>query len=177
LAAGSQSIAVGSTTVVNGDNGVGIGDGAVVDATAPGGVAIGQQSHSAAGEVDIGNRQITGVAAGKAGTDAVNVSQLAAVTTQLTTLINNQSGGGGGAPFSSTPGSSPASTGPNSSAGGQGSVASDSNSTVYRLAWFFLRDVRALPGRRSMLIRLRPRTVPGFIRSNVTGYSKDLLPV
>ncbi|QLD53807.1 hypothetical protein C9419_29235 [Paraburkholderia fungorum] len=120
LAVGSQSIAVG------------IGDGAVVDATAPGGVAIGQQSHSAAGEVDIGNRQITGVAAGKAGTDAVNVSQLAAVTTQLTTLINNQSRGGGGAPFSSTPGSSPASTGPNSSAGGQGSVASDSNSTVYR---------------------------------------------
>lgn len=109
-----------------------IDDGAVVDATAHGGVAIGQQSHSAAGEVNIGNRQITGVAAGKAGTDAVNVSQLAAVTTQLTTLINNQSRGGGGAPFSSTPGSSPASTGPNSSAGGQGSVASDSNSTVYR---------------------------------------------
>src|SRR5258705_5718957 len=93
-------------------------------------IAYGLSSpQSSAGEVNIGNRQITGVAAGKAGTDAVNVSQLAAVTTQLTTLINNQNGGGG-APFASTPGSSPASTGSNSSAGGQGSVASGSNSTA-----------------------------------------------
>ncbi|RQR50945.1 hemagluttinin domain protein, partial [Burkholderia sp. Bp9126] len=39
LAVGAESVAVGPTTVVNGDNGVGIGNGAIVDATAPGGVA------------------------------------------------------------------------------------------------------------------------------------------
>jgi autotransporter adhesin len=160
IASGAQSIAQGANAKAANAGGVAIGSGAqssAIDAVAMGSgasatmansVALGAGSvttvgalsnyiayglsspQSSAGEVNIGNRQITGVAAGKAGTDAVNVSQLAAVTTQLTTLINNQSGGGGGAPFSSTPGSSPASTGPNSSAGGQGSVASGSNSTA-----------------------------------------------
>ncbi|TPL83870.1 calcium-binding protein, partial [Mesorhizobium sp. B2-3-14] len=45
LAVGAESVAVGPTTVVNGDNGVGIGNGAVVDQTAPGGTAIGQNAH------------------------------------------------------------------------------------------------------------------------------------
>ena len=89
-------------------------------------IAYGLSSpQSSAGEVNIGNRQITGVAAGKAGTDAVNVSQLDAVSTQLTTLINQQTTNNGGS-FSSSPGTPtpPASTGSNSSAGGQGAVAS-----------------------------------------------------
>ncbi|MGN6620156.1 MAG: YadA family autotransporter adhesin, partial [Sphingomonas sp.] len=42
LAIGQESVAVGPTTVVNGDNGIGIGNGAVVQMTAPGGTAIGQ---------------------------------------------------------------------------------------------------------------------------------------
>ncbi|WP_224020046.1 YadA family autotransporter adhesin, partial [Burkholderia vietnamiensis] len=218
LAVGAESVAVGPTTVVNGDNGVGIGNGAVVQQTAPGGVAIGQAANSgqadaialgsganatgpqsiaqganavasasggiaigsgsnssaadtlalgagasatfansvaigagsvttvgaqsnyiayglsspqsSAGEVNLGNRKITGVAAGSAGTDAVNVSQLDAVNQNLTTLIQNLSNTNGG--FPSTPGSStpPASTGSNSSAGGNGAVASGSNSTA-----------------------------------------------
>ncbi|WP_442487640.1 YadA-like family protein [Halomonas litopenaei] len=46
LAAGGESVAVGPATVVNGDYGVGIGDGAEVEMTAPGGIALGQHSHS-----------------------------------------------------------------------------------------------------------------------------------
>ncbi|HEX7752796.1 MAG TPA: YadA-like family protein, partial [Novosphingobium sp.] len=45
LAVGQESVAVGPTTVVNGDNGIGIGNGAIVDQTAPGGTAIGQAAH------------------------------------------------------------------------------------------------------------------------------------
>ncbi|MBR8213616.1 adhesin, partial [Burkholderia cenocepacia] len=184
LAVGAESVAVGPTTVVNGDNGVGIGNGAIVDQTAPGGIAIGQAASSAqadaialgsgatatgaqsvaqganavavsvgsvalgsgarstatdalalgagasatfansvalgagslttvgaltnyvayglsspqssAGEINIGNRQITGLAAGKNGTDAVNVSQLDSVANQLTTLIDQRTANLGG---------------------------------------------------------------------------------
>jgi autotransporter adhesin len=221
LAVGDQSVAVGPTTVVNGDNGIGIGNGAQVQQTAPGGLALGEAANSSqadaiavgsgatasgpqsiaqganasalqvgaiavgsgaqsnardavaigasanatfansvalgagsattvgalsnyiayglsspqssAGEVNVGNRQITGLAAGEAGTDAVNVSQLDAVANQLTTLIqNNHASGGSGGPFTSNPGSSsqPASTGSNSSAGGLGAVASGNNSSA-----------------------------------------------
>ncbi|MFM0306008.1 YadA family autotransporter adhesin, partial [Paraburkholderia sediminicola] len=219
LAVGAESIAVGPTTVVNGDNGVGIGNGAIVQQTAPGGVAIGEAANSgqadaialgsganatgpqsiaqganavasasggtaigsganssaadalalgsgssatfansvalgagsattvgaltnyiayglsspqsSVGEVNVGNRQITGVAAGKAPTDAVNVSQLSAVASQLTSLITNNNSGGSG-PFTSSPGpsSQPASSGSNSSAGGLGAVASGTNSSA-----------------------------------------------
>jgi len=218
LAVGAESVAVGPTTVVNGDNGVGIGNGAIVDQTAPGGVAIGQAAHSAqadaialgsgatatgaqsvaqganavavsvgsvalgsgarstatdalalgagasstfansvalgagslttvgaltnyiaygltspqssAGEVNVGNRQITGLAAGKNGTDAVNVSQLDSVANQLTTLIDQRTANGS---YSTNPTGTkidPVTVGSNSSAGGSGSVASGSNSTA-----------------------------------------------
>ncbi|MDQ0027740.1 autotransporter adhesin, partial [Variovorax paradoxus] len=161
LAIGAESVAVGPQTVVNGDNGIGIGNGAVVQQSAPGGVAIGQgatshmadsialgtQSSSAAvqgvalgagssvtqaggvalgaGSVastaagvagyvpptatdaqriaigattstlaavsvgDVANgqfRQITGVAAGSADSDAVNVSQLRGVQGQVAVI-------------------------------------------------------------------------------------------
>ncbi|MEI4482924.1 YadA-like family protein [Phyllobacterium sp. CCNWLW183] len=154
LAVGAESIAVGPTTVVNGDNGVGIGNGAIVDQTAPGGTAIGQGAHvlladgialgtqataagiqsvalgagadsnhinsvalgaqsvttvgaqtgytafalaapqTSFGEVSIGGvgteRKLTNLAAGSAETDAVNVSQLRGLGTQIT---NNLGGG------------------------------------------------------------------------------------
>ena len=44
LAAGNDSIAVGPTTVTNGDNGIGIGNGAIVGQMAPGGTAIGDSA-------------------------------------------------------------------------------------------------------------------------------------
>ncbi|HWT41266.1 MAG TPA: YadA-like family protein, partial [Sphingopyxis sp.] len=44
LAVGQESVAVGPATVVNGDNGIGIGNGAIVEQTAPGGTAIGQNA-------------------------------------------------------------------------------------------------------------------------------------
>ena len=60
-------------------------------------VAYGLSSpQSSAGEVNIGNRQITGLAAGKNGTDAVNVSQLDSVANQLTTLIDQRTTNLGG---------------------------------------------------------------------------------
>jgi autotransporter adhesin len=142
LGSGAQSsaidaVAVGAGASATFANSVALGAGSVTTVGALSNyIAYGLSSpQSSAGEVNVGNRQITGVAAGMAATDAVNVSQLAAVSTQLTTLINNQSGGSGG--FPSTPGSStsgsstpPASTGSNSSAGGQGAAASGSNSTA-----------------------------------------------
>ncbi|MGY0552128.1 YadA-like family protein [Vreelandella sp. 2A-K22] len=45
LAVGQESIAVGPETIVNGDNGIGIGNGALVESTAPGGTAIGQEAY------------------------------------------------------------------------------------------------------------------------------------
>jgi len=218
LAVGAESVAVGPTTVVNGDNGVGIGNGAIVDQTAPGGVAIGQAAHSAqadaialgsgatatgaqsvaqganavavsvgsvalgsgarssatdalalgagatstfansvalgagslttvgaltnyiayglsspqssAGEVNVGNRQITSLAAGKNGTDAVNVSQLDAVANQLTTLIDQRTANGSYSTNPTGTKSAPLPAGSNSSEGGSGAVASGSNSTA-----------------------------------------------
>ncbi|WP_266171430.1 ESPR-type extended signal peptide-containing protein [Dyella subtropica] len=44
LAAGAESVAVGPKTTVNGDNGIGVGNGAIVQQTAPGGTAIGQNA-------------------------------------------------------------------------------------------------------------------------------------
>nr|WP_232436222.1 YadA-like family protein [Burkholderia ubonensis] len=220
LAVGAESIAVGPMTVVNGDNGVGIGNGASVDAAAPGGMAIGQGASSAqadaiafgsgatatgaqsvaqganalaasvgsvalgsgahsgatnalalgagasatyansialgagslttvgaltnyiayglssprssAGEVNVGNRQITGLAAGKNGADAVNVSQLDSIASQLTSLINQRTINPSGSYTTNPSGSNvpPSSPGSNSSAGGSGAVASGSNSTA-----------------------------------------------
>jgi trimeric autotransporter adhesin len=44
LAAGAESVAIGPKTTVNGDNGIGMGNGAIVQQTAPGGTAIGQNA-------------------------------------------------------------------------------------------------------------------------------------
>ncbi|WP_198350436.1 ESPR-type extended signal peptide-containing protein, partial [Vreelandella venusta] len=44
LAVGTDSIAVGPTTVTNGDNGIGMGNGAIVGQMAPGGTAIGNNA-------------------------------------------------------------------------------------------------------------------------------------
>ncbi|MDR6204857.1 autotransporter adhesin [Paraburkholderia graminis] len=163
VAGGAQSIAQGANSSAANVGSVAIGSGArssAVDAIAFGSgasatmansIALGAGSlttvgalsnyvayglsspQSSAGEINVGNRQITGLAPGRLGTDAVNVSQLDAVASQLTTLINqNTTNNGGG--YTSTPGTgnstAPSSTGTNSSAGGSGAVASGSNSTA-----------------------------------------------
>ncbi|MBZ9820849.1 YadA-like family protein, partial [Mesorhizobium sp. CA4] len=46
LAVGTDSVAIGPRTTVNGDNGIGMGNGAIVQQTAPGGIAIGQNATS-----------------------------------------------------------------------------------------------------------------------------------
>jgi autotransporter adhesin len=43
-AVGAESVAIGPQTTVNGDNGIGMGHGAIVQQTAPGGTAIGQNA-------------------------------------------------------------------------------------------------------------------------------------
>ncbi|MGY0799552.1 hypothetical protein ACW7G0_10915 [Lysobacter sp. A286] len=90
-AAGANSTALGNQAVASGDNSTAVGQGA--QATHDNSVALGQGSattvgaqsgydaayvgnSSSSGEVNVGNRTVSGVAAGVADTDAVNVSQL-----------------------------------------------------------------------------------------------------
>nr|WP_255457687.1 YadA-like family protein [Rhodanobacter sp. K2T2] len=84
LASGTNSIAVGSGATASFANSVALGAGS---ATLVGAqinyVAYGLAARqTSAGEVNIGNRQITGVAAGSSPDDAVNLAQLEAVTSQ-----------------------------------------------------------------------------------------------
>ena len=91
VASGDNSTAVGNQSVASGDNSTAIGQGAT--ASHDNSVALGrgsattvgaQRGYNAAyvgrsdstGEVNVGGRTISGVAAGIAGTDAVNVNQL-----------------------------------------------------------------------------------------------------
>lgn len=164
-AGGAQSIAQGANALATSAAGIAIGSGAqstALNAVAIGAgaqstyansVAIGAGSvttvgalsnyigyglsspSSSVGEVNVGNRQITGVAAGVAATDAVNVSQLQAVNGELQTLISNQtsnqtSNSGTFPSNSSSTTTAAAATGSNSSAGGTGAVASGANSTA-----------------------------------------------
>jgi autotransporter adhesin len=126
-----DAVAIGSGANATFANSVAIGAGSVTTVGALSNyIAYGLSSpQSSVGEVNVGGRQITGLAPGMAATDAVNVEQLDAVKTQLTQLfVSNNTGGG----FSSNGGTStaPTSSGSNSSAGGQGSVASGSNSSA-----------------------------------------------
>jgi autotransporter adhesin len=128
-----DALALGSGSSASFANSVALGAGSVTTVGAVSNyIAYGLSTpQSSAGEVNIGNRQITGLAAGKAGTDAVNVSQLDAVASRLTTLISQQTTNNGGS-FSSSPGTPtpPTPSGTNSSAGGQGAVASGTNSSA-----------------------------------------------
>ncbi|MGE8145592.1 YadA-like family protein [Pseudomonas frederiksbergensis] len=209
LASGAESIAVGPATVVNGDNGVGIGNQATVGQAAAGGIAIGRNTQvlqasgiamgsaaqasaeqsvalgaganasqamsvalgsssittvgaqtdysayrlaapqTSVGEVGIGtalgNRKLTGVAAGTQDNDAVNVAQLKSVgdqvdqnTTDITTLggrvggLETLIGAGGGIKYlhvnsinadSAATGTDSMALGSQAQASGNGSVA------------------------------------------------------
>jgi len=128
-----DALALGSGSSASFANSVALGAGSVTTVGALSNyIAYGLSSpQSSAGEVNVGNRQITGLAAGKAGTDAVNVSQLDAVTNRLTTLINQQTTNNGGS-FSSSPGTPtpPTPSGSNSSAGGCSPSAASASTAV-----------------------------------------------
>jgi autotransporter adhesin len=99
VAAGSASMAMGKGASSAADNSVALGTGA--NAGMANSVALGAGSvtsvgalssyaayalttpQNSSGEVNVGNRQITGVAAGSADTDAVNVAQLKAVDEKI----------------------------------------------------------------------------------------------
>jgi autotransporter adhesin len=78
LASGQDSVAIGMGAVASHDGSVALGAGSVAD-----GSTLGQKAYlvggTATGEVNIGNRRITGLSAGADDTDAVNVEQLKAV--------------------------------------------------------------------------------------------------
>ena len=105
-AAGVQGVALGAGSIVNTTGGVALGAGSVANTAAgakgyvPTGASVAQTAAvnattSTLAGVSVGNaatgqlRQINGVAAGSVDSDAVNVSQLKAVQTSVTTLDNN----------------------------------------------------------------------------------------
>ena len=105
-AAAVQGIALGAGSIVNVAGGVALGAGSIASTAAgakgyvPTGASVAQTAAvnattSTLAGVSVGNaasgqlRQINGVAAGSVDSDAVNVSQLKAVQTSVTTLDNN----------------------------------------------------------------------------------------
>jgi len=104
IAIGSQSaggaasaVAVGASANVQAVNGTAFGANAVVQAGATNAVAIGQGSiASAANTVSFGSagneRRLTNVSAGVAPTDAVNMSQLAGITSSITDSFDSRFG-------------------------------------------------------------------------------------
>nr|WP_317890038.1 YadA-like family protein [Pseudomonas sp. JM0905a] len=79
VASGVDSVAIGMGAVSSHDGSVALGAGSIAD-----GSTLGNQAYlvggTATGEVNIGNRRITGLSAGADDTDAVNVAQLKAIT-------------------------------------------------------------------------------------------------
>lgn len=74
LAVGTDAIAVGAKTVVNGDAGVGMGTGSIVDQTATNGIAIGTNAHASyADSIAMGSNSMTTVGA-QSGYTAYNLS-------------------------------------------------------------------------------------------------------
>jgi autotransporter adhesin len=83
-AAFANSIAIGNNAIANNANSVALGAGSATTIGAQSGYAAYGLSdpQTSTGEVNVGGRTISGVAAGAADTDAVNVSQLKAVSDQ-----------------------------------------------------------------------------------------------
>jgi autotransporter adhesin len=85
-AAFKNSIAIGNNAIANNANSVALGAGSVTTVGAQSGYAAYGLSdpQTSTGEVNVGGRTISGVAAGAVDTDAVNVAQLKAVSDQAT---------------------------------------------------------------------------------------------
>ncbi|MNM78247.1 Adhesin YadA precursor [compost metagenome] len=79
VASGVDSVAIGMGAVSSHDGSIALGAGSVAD-----GSTLGHEAYlvggTANGEVNIGDRRITGLSAGADDTDAVNVAQLKAIT-------------------------------------------------------------------------------------------------
>ncbi|MFL9999214.1 YadA-like family protein [Paraburkholderia sediminicola] len=99
---GSTALGYGATTTTAATNALALGNGASVsfaNSVALGagsradGTTLGQEAYkvggTANGEVNIGDRRITGLAAGATDTDAVNVAQLKAVDGKVAALADN----------------------------------------------------------------------------------------
>lgn len=85
-AAGNNALAFGAGASASMDNSIALGAGSATQVGALSNYsAIGLTApQTSSGEVNVGNRQITGVAAGSASGDAVNVAQLEGVSNQVT---------------------------------------------------------------------------------------------
>jgi len=89
VASGANSTAIGQGAVASHDNSVALGQGSKTTVGAQSGYnAAYVGSSTSTGEVNIGGRTMTGVAAGIAGTDATNVNQLTAGVNQAITSAN-----------------------------------------------------------------------------------------
>ncbi|HBE9181141.1 TPA: YadA-like family protein [Serratia fonticola] len=80
VASGIDAVAIGMGAVASHNGSVALGAGSVADGSTLGNTAY-LVGGTATGEVNIGGRRITGLSAGAADTDAVNVAQLKAVDT------------------------------------------------------------------------------------------------
>lgn len=96
-----ESMALGANSKASAEGSVALGANSVADGTSlsgaaynPGGTALGLKP---VGEISVGSsgaeRRITNVAAGSAGTDAVNVSQLQGVDNRVTEISKKSYGG------------------------------------------------------------------------------------
>ena len=161
-ASGSNSVAIGQASTATEEDSIALGNGA--DAKFANSLALGANSvtkvgaetnynayrltapQTSIGEVAFGtasgNRKLTGIAAGSADNDAVNVAQLTAVgnqvdqnTTDITTLFSSVSGGNFAVKFFSTgsagTGTDSVASGLNSVAIGQASTATEEDSVAF----------------------------------------------
>jgi autotransporter adhesin len=102
-AVGVESVAIGPQTIVNGDNGIGIGNGATVQASAPGGIAIGQSATSgAADSVALGTQASANAAQGVALGAGSSVTQAGGVALGAGSVASTASGVAGYIPATAT---------------------------------------------------------------------------
>ena len=103
LAVGAESVAVGPQTVVNGANGVGIGNGAIVQQTAPGGIAVGQGATShLADSIAIGTQSSAAAVQGVAIGAGTSVTQAGGVALGAGSVASTASGVAGYIPPTAT---------------------------------------------------------------------------
>ncbi|MGJ7486333.1 YadA family autotransporter adhesin [Variovorax sp. LT2P21] len=102
-AVGEDSIAIGPQTIVNGNNGIGMGNGATVQASAPGGIAIGQASTSGAADaVALGTQASANAVQGVAIGAGSSVTQAGGVALGAGSVASTAAGVAGYIPPSAT---------------------------------------------------------------------------